>query len=59
MGHKNSQLITLFVWLWLVLIYYKRKILLIGWWLVLIWCKRKILLVDWLTSQATISIRSE
>ena len=59
MGHTNSQLITLFVWLWLVLICYDRKVLWTGWWLVLIWCKRKILLVDWLTSQATISIRSE
>jgi len=33
--------------LWLVLIYYEKKVLLAGWWwLVLIWCKRKALLAD-------------
>ena len=45
-------LCALFGWLWLVLICYKRKILLTswwlvltGWWLVLIWCERKALLL--------------
>jgi len=33
--------------LWLVLIYYEKKILLADWWLVLEWCERKTLL-DWM-----------
>jgi len=37
--------LTLFGWLWLVLICCEKKVLLAGWWLVLVWYERKILLV--------------
>ena len=45
----NSMLLVsfhiLFGWLWLVLIYCDRKIVLVDWWLLLIWCVREKILV--------------
>jgi len=45
-GHRRLHWNTLFAVLWLMLIFYKRKVLLAGWWLVLVWCERKILLAS-------------
>jgi hypothetical protein len=37
--------------MWLVLIYYERKVLITGWWLMVIWCERKTLLAVWLANK--------